>query len=189
MDKAKVAELLYAEFGNEEFLTRHISEETMGRLADVMGISETGHARNTKVGKGIGSLDRDIFTLEGGGTVTVLVYPPEHPRQPRRFQLINYRPVDAQLRAEALAVESRQTGGPYGVVLIESGQGWAAVCPALPGCVSQGEDEEDAISNIEEAIVGWLSGEGRDVERRTQELLDEYQSAGFSAKLVKISLA
>ena len=31
-----------------------------------------------------------------------------------------------------------------------------AQCPAIPGCVSQGEDEEEAVENLREAIVGCL---------------------------------
>jgi predicted RNase H-like HicB family nuclease len=31
-----------------------------------------------------------------------------------------------------------------------------AVCPALPGCVSQGRDKKDAIENIQEAITAWM---------------------------------
>ena len=31
-----------------------------------------------------------------------------------------------------------------------------AECPAIPGCVSQGQNEEEAIRNIEEAIRGCL---------------------------------
>jgi predicted RNase H-like HicB family nuclease len=31
-----------------------------------------------------------------------------------------------------------------------------AECPAIPGCVSQGHTEEEAIANIREAIVGCL---------------------------------
>jgi predicted RNase H-like HicB family nuclease len=35
--------------------------------------------------------------------------------------------------------------------------GWVvAECPALPGCVSQGENEEAALANIREAIAGCL---------------------------------
>lgn len=34
-----------------------------------------------------------------------------------------------------------------------------AECPALPGCVSQGKDEIEAIENIKEAIVAWLWAE------------------------------
>jgi len=31
-----------------------------------------------------------------------------------------------------------------------------AECPAIPGCVSQGHSEEEALANIREAIVGCL---------------------------------
>ena len=38
--------------------------------------------------------------------------------------------------------------------------GWmVAECPALPGCVSQGRDEEEALKNIKEAITAWLWAE------------------------------
>lgn len=29
---------------------------------------------------------------------------------------------------------------------------WVVECPSLPGCISQGKDKEDAVSNIKEAI-------------------------------------
>ncbi len=29
---------------------------------------------------------------------------------------------------------------------------WVAECPSLPGCISQGESKESAITNIKEAI-------------------------------------
>ena len=34
-----------------------------------------------------------------------------------------------------------------------------AECPALPGCVSQGRDEEEAMKNIKEAITAWMWAE------------------------------
>jgi predicted RNase H-like HicB family nuclease len=34
-----------------------------------------------------------------------------------------------------------------------------AECPALPGCVSQGKDEKEALDNIREAITAWLWAE------------------------------
>ena len=38
--------------------------------------------------------------------------------------------------------------------------GWIVVeCPALPGCVSQGRDEKEALENIREAITAWLWAE------------------------------
>ncbi len=33
---------------------------------------------------------------------------------------------------------------------------WAIWCPELPGCVSAGETEEDALNNIREAIALYL---------------------------------
>lgn len=34
--------------------------------------------------------------------------------------------------------------------------GYVVTCPALPGCVTQGETPEEAIANVREAIQGWL---------------------------------
>lgn len=43
------------------------------------------------------------------------------------------------------------------VTLVKDAEGWiVAECPALPGCVSQGRSEEEALANIREAISGWL---------------------------------
>lgn len=43
------------------------------------------------------------------------------------------------------------------VTLVKDDEGWiVAECPALPGCVSQGRSEEEALENIREAISGWL---------------------------------
>ena len=33
---------------------------------------------------------------------------------------------------------------------------WVAECPSLPGCISQGKTKADAITNIKEAIDGWI---------------------------------
>ena len=48
----------------------------------------------------------------------------------------------------------------FHVILEEAEDGWiVAECPALPGCVSQGKDEEEALVNIKEAITAWLWAE------------------------------
>lgn len=44
----------------------------------------------------------------------------------------------------------------YPVVLIKSEEGYAIGCPALPGCWSQGETEEEALKNIRDAIQNYL---------------------------------
>ncbi len=44
----------------------------------------------------------------------------------------------------------------YKVVLQKSEEGYSVSCPALPGCWSQGETEDEAIENIKEAIEDYL---------------------------------
>lgn len=41
--------------------------------------------------------------------------------------------------------------------------GYTVTVPALPGCISQGENFEDAIKNIEEAILLYLDEPGDDL--------------------------
>ncbi len=48
----------------------------------------------------------------------------------------------------------------FHVALETAEDGWiVAECPALPGCVSQGRDEKEALENIKEAITAWLWAE------------------------------
>lgn len=48
----------------------------------------------------------------------------------------------------------------FHIILEKAEDGWiVAECPALPGCVSQGKDEAEAIENIKEAITAWLWAE------------------------------
>ena len=47
---------------------------------------------------------------------------------------------------------------------------WVAECPSLPGCVSQGETSQDAITNIKDAIdlyISVLEDDGLPVPERT----------------------
>ena len=43
-------------------------------------------------------------------------------------------------------------------VLISPGEDgyWVAECSSLPGCISQGKTRDEAISNIKEAIQGYI---------------------------------
>jgi predicted RNase H-like HicB family nuclease len=34
---------------------------------------------------------------------------------------------------------------------------WIVECPSLKGCVSQGKTKEEALANIKEAIIGYIS--------------------------------
>lgn len=45
----------------------------------------------------------------------------------------------------------------YKVLLYSSEEGYAVSCPALPGCWSQGETEEEALQNIQDAIQEYLA--------------------------------
>jgi len=45
----------------------------------------------------------------------------------------------------------------YELRLEESEEGgYIVTCPALPGCVSEGETREEALANIKDAIQGYL---------------------------------
>ncbi|MFI3186990.1 MAG: type II toxin-antitoxin system HicB family antitoxin [Methylococcaceae bacterium] len=48
----------------------------------------------------------------------------------------------------------------FHITLESAEDGWVvAECPALPGCISQGKDQEEALVNIKEAITAWLWAE------------------------------
>jgi len=54
----------------------------------------------------------------------------------------------------------------FAVVIEQDEEGFfVASCPALKGCWSQGETEEEALTNVREAIAGWLEAEEERVER------------------------
>jgi len=50
----------------------------------------------------------------------------------------------------------------FHVTITKAVDGWfVAECPALPGCVSQGQDEKEARENIKEAVTAWLQAENQ----------------------------
>ena len=53
----------------------------------------------------------------------------------------------------------------YKIVLQESEEGFAVSVPALPGCHSQGETEQEALENIADAIREYLAAIDERLER------------------------
>jgi predicted RNase H-like HicB family nuclease len=54
----------------------------------------------------------------------------------------------------------------FHVSLEKDEDGWVvAEVPALPGCFSQGKDEEEALTNVKEAITAWLWAEDQKAMR------------------------
>lgn len=39
---------------------------------------------------------------------------------------------------------------------------WVAECPSLPGCISQGQTKEEAVTNIREAIQAYIAALAED---------------------------
>ena len=70
----------------------------------------------------------------------------------------------------------------YPVVLIQSEEGYAVGCPAIPGCWSQGETREEALANIQDAI--------REVLAVKQELeWQQWQEEGMKVETTSVELA
>ncbi len=44
----------------------------------------------------------------------------------------------------------------FKIQIMKSDEGFAVSCPSLPGCHSQGENEQEALENIKEAIILWM---------------------------------
>ncbi len=45
----------------------------------------------------------------------------------------------------------------YKILLEKTEEGYSVSCPGLPGCWSQGETEEEAVENIQDAIKEYLA--------------------------------
>jgi predicted RNase H-like HicB family nuclease len=62
--------------------------------------------------------------------------------------------------------DARRTSMIFHVTMEPVEDGWIMIeCPALPGCISQGKDEQEALANIKEAITGWLWAEDQKAMR------------------------
>ncbi len=56
--------------------------------------------------------------------------------------------------------------------LLETEEGWAVSCLDLPGCHSQGNTREEALSSIREAITLWLEVEDEEAGVKSVETLE-----------------
>jgi len=57
----------------------------------------------------------------------------------------------------------------FRITVLEDEDGiFVAECPLLPGCVSQGKNRKEALSNIKEAIEGYLENLKKHNEPITQ---------------------
>ncbi|MCB8763397.1 type II toxin-antitoxin system HicB family antitoxin [Planktothrix agardhii 1029] len=71
-------------------------------------------------------------------------------------------------------------------VTIYSGEDgyWVVECPSLPGCVSQGKTQEEALINIKEAIQGYILALEEDgLPVPLENVCDRFQKPGFSRYL------
>ena len=70
----------------------------------------------------------------------------------------------------------------YNIVLVETPEGWAVGCPALPGCWTQGQTREEAMENIGIAI--------REVQEVREELVaQQWADEGCRVETAELELA
>ncbi|HUZ07711.1 MAG TPA: type II toxin-antitoxin system HicB family antitoxin [Candidatus Paceibacterota bacterium] len=69
----------------------------------------------------------------------------------------------------------------YQIVMVQSEEGFAVSCPALPGCHSQGATHDEALANIREAIQLWLEVAEEDARRDA-----ESEGGRFTRELVTV---
>ena len=62
----------------------------------------------------------------------------------------------ASAKAQRGVTRRSATIGTFRVALVESEEGFAVSCPALPGCHSQGKTRNAALTGIKDAIREWL---------------------------------
>ena len=60
----------------------------------------------------------------------------------------------------------------YRIRLLETEEGWSVSCLDLPGCHSQSETREEALTSIREAIGLWLEVEAEEAGIKQVETLE-----------------
>jgi antitoxin HicB len=59
--------------------------------------------------------------------------------------------------SSATTKSEEDTSMEFTVILEECEEGgYTVTCPALPGCVTEGDTYEEALQNVKEAIAGYL---------------------------------
>ena len=92
------------------------------------------------------------------------------------------------------------TNDLYEVILIYSGVGYAAICPGIPGAVSQGTDQQDALAMIADAMAMCrlhpLPGEEKEARReelrelgkaKIAELVSECERDGWKYEVHQVT--
>jgi len=73
----------------------------------------------------------------------------------------------------------------YDVILIQSDEGYAVHCPALPPCWSQGATREEALENIRDAIAEYQDYRGE----KAAELIAEARREGCRVEECAVAVA
>ena len=60
----------------------------------------------------------------------------------------------------------------YRIRLLETEECWAVSCLDLPGCHSQGQNRDETLANIREAIALWLEVEAEEAGVKSVETLE-----------------
>lgn len=74
-------------------------------------------------------------------------------------------------------------GLPYTMELRPSGEGWFARVKELPGCVSQGATQDEALAMIRDAMRGWLAVSLEDGDSIPEPRPEEDYSGQFRVRI------
>ena len=198
MDTWKVAEILYAEFGEQEFTTSQIPPKTMTKLTREMGIPKmpkiAARQRNSRVGRAIGAMEGQVYYIfDHDAQVKMHVSRPDQGHGTRRFRLaplevVKYDNIPFSI-GPLSGLQVPETGLTFQVALVyDKDYGYTVFCPALNGCISDGDDKSEALENIKECISLGLKSQAREIQRETEALLKRYNDAGYPAELATVSI-
>ena len=198
MDTWKMAEILYDEFGEQEFTTSQIPPKAMTKLTRAMGIPKmpktAARQRNVRVGRAIGAMEgRVYYIFDHEAQVKMHVSRPDRGNGTRRFRFAPLEVVKLDEIPLSIGPLSRlqvpETGITFQVALIyDKYYGYTVFCPALNGCISDGDDKAEALENIKECITGWLKSEAMAIQKETETLLKRYNDAGYPAELATVTI-